>query len=519
MRPQLGKVKSIQKVASHSENPNNYITGIDKFLLDYKPKIPVQPNDILKDYYLYNDMQQTYELLGLDFKTPITDNIKKYSDYRMIVKGCIDLIRDSYNLTRRNGKSHDDLHLMDRDSNLQYKVDNDVLFNHFIHIFAKDGQPLPIIVKVFGIKLTIGPGKKMTAVHTYKDPNGNTETSIYKDRNKSSYTKEHHPKYEAYKYIANQHVNYITGCISTLLSMSLTCECRKKESEFINNTIKFTRESLNMIIAKKMESRLYTVPELSNECIDMFCNPFHGRCFNDTDDLPNSESSREYPSKIITDVIGETDLEKIDFIILGIFDNNTDKNGVMPQAYIDVEELIIDYKRLMLRQNFTKFPSYTDSMTVYANSESAQGDINDLNQLRNHISNLNPIKENGQTIKYVFSNGNTVPQSIHNYFTRVKDYLGRGITQDQFTTIEYSINIFLKNKERISDLYNIIQYQIKLNEITPLGALRYLDSVAKYNYGYTVQTTRYDDINLMCSRSYQYDSEQLHGNLPMWKQF
>jgi hypothetical protein len=471
-------------------------------------------DDMMQNYYDHNamndTMKQTYALLGFDLDKDVTEMLEKdIQPYIKHVKNCIEDIedahriaigRDKYKNIPQRYKYNSAPSILKIMINETEKTERGLVMNringeptmvtnnrvgcwkHFFDIFKNQ------TVDVFGI--TIDAGDSYTKV-VIKDIKFKVEK----------------PDIKEYTQISLAHVDYIARSIRTLLSVQKSCNCRKQEGMFINRTNKTTRDAINVITRMKMADQPYAVPILNNDCMEMFCDPFYGRCFDDYDVL---NVVTDVENTIYSDIIGNyilkdtqtdepTNINDIDFVVLGVFDNSSTQNKVMPQAYIDVEELIIEYNHLK-RSELENTELYNESIQTYISIESTQypeSSDNQLILLRNYLSSVKVNKSSQNN-------------AIDKYVKWVKYYVGQGITKDQYDIIGAKVSSF-KTSPDSRRLLDIINYQTELNQVTPMGSLRYLDSIAKYNYGYKFQNDAKTKPPSFCSRSYLYDNKSLHG--------
>jgi hypothetical protein len=485
---------NVQIFGSSTTNvkPNGYVSGTETDL---------------EKYFKNNDMRQTYKIMGLDFDKANMLEIMQVDISKVLndVLMCIADIYESHDTRTtlyatpeeiKEGKKQKFFkqpHLLSQHKYLQFLIDNGT---HWNTITSRVGRKETI--KILGINLT----KTFFRGKLEVDEKTPLNTNIGRDNMLA---------------ICKSHVNYIASSIHTLLLVYLSCNCRKREGVFLNRSIQTTREALNTIIQKKMEDRLFSVPIMTDDCRDLYCNPLHGRCFSDDHMLiknKNNDVSKSDSNIISNYIIGNEQLSNIEFILLGVFNNSERQNNSMAHAYIDIEELIIEYKRSKLFVEFQENPVYKARVIKFAELERrTYTEDDELVLFSNYISNLTEKDADVRTYE-INDNYKSAELAVTKYLNTVVYYEGKGITTDQVNIIRKLTTYYLKNPANTSGLLRIINNQIILNENTPMGALRYLDSVAKYNYGYT----KTDDIEPMCSRSYQYQSDQLHGTLPVSNQ-
>jgi hypothetical protein len=414
-------------------------------------------------YFGRNNMPQTYKIMGLDMDKSITEIMKPSISiaYNHVIQCMVDILESHENV--RKGRHIKPTSI----TRLQSRIDNnkDNHWNYVKEIFSGS----EVIINVFDVQFEIIADRLVVKKINFND--STDSATIMKD-------------------IVISHINYISSSLITLRTVYMSCNCRNREGVF-NRTIGTARDALNDIVKLKIQDRLFSV---------------HGNCFSDAHIYRQPIQSTNKNSNIIHKYILEgRNINDVEFILLGVFDNSEDKNETMPQAYIDVKDLILEHKRYTLYEYLNKNKAYRDAVIKYIKyAEMEQSNLPDkeLELFTDYIKKLN----NKPASDYEISKVDSMIEVLKKYVEWVKYYKSngnKGITKDQSSLIIKLVNSFITSPD-LPGLLAIIKNQLLLNENTPLGALSYLDSVAKYKYGYS---QGYDEVQPVCGLSYNYSTD------------
>jgi hypothetical protein len=223
------------------------------------------------------------------------------------------------------------------------------------------------------------------------------------------------------------------------------CVKRVKEGLFINDSL----ESLRMVISQTIKSKLNSnriVPPFIDQCVAFQCNPYFEDCFGNTFEADDSRKS------VIMDEIKKKMCDKeecdiynnLNIAVFNVLNISKAANNPPPIPYTDISGLMIELLRLK-----------TLKSKIY--------DSND--------DNINPILEEPY-VRKVFLNDLLNRETIKMYDKSAQDYIIKivSILKEENYTIEQHIN----------NLNILITYINKINAVTSIGTMEFLDIIAKF---------------------------------------
>ncbi len=239
------------------------------------------------------------------------------------------------------------------------------------------------------------------------------------------------------------------------------CVKRVKEGLFINDSL----ESLRMVISQTIKNKLNSnriVPPFIDQCVAFQCNPYFEDCFGNTFETDDSRKS------VIMDEIKKKMCDKeecdiynnLNIAVFNVLNISKGANNPPPIPYTDISGLMIELLRLKTLKSKIYDSSFSDD-------------------------SINPILEEPY-VRKVFLNDILNRETIKMYDKSAQDYIIKIVTilKEENYTIEQHIN----------NLNILITYINKINAVTSIGTMEFLDIIAKFGINKTICNFQlYDD--------------------------
>jgi hypothetical protein len=225
------------------------------------------------------------------------------------------------------------------------------------------------------------------------------------------------------------------------------CVKRVKEGLFINDSL----ESLRMVISQTIKNKLNSnrvVPPFIDQCVSFQCNPYFEDCFGntfETDDSRKSVIMDEIKNKICAKDECEV-YNNLNIAVFNVLNISKGANNPPPIPYTDISGLMIELLRLKTLKSKIYDSGFDEDV-------------------------INPILDEPY-VRKVFLNDILNRETIKMYDKSAQDYITKiiNILKEESYTIEQHIN----------NLNVLITYINKINAVTSIGTMEFLDIIAKF---------------------------------------
>lgn len=287
---------------------------------------------------------------------------------------------------------------------------------------------------------------------------------------------------------AKKYINYIRLCSVLLRKMQSVCECRLSEGKYINRTLENAQKAILNIIKTHYKDTLRITPSFSEPgnsmqkkqfaCGDVFCNPIFDDCFQ-LPGVPDNSTNISYVFQIIDEHLKNNQevTSKLTMAVFGVFNAI---NDIPKQAYIYDTNLRILYK-FFANLRIIKYALDND---LYPKNSSLMNFIKTFSSnktddiLGGLIDALNVVLRDMKSwISYY------TPDARRMYgFTKAE------VTKLKQTFPENDYDRTYTPSIILDDIRRILHFIEKVNSISAMGTLEFLDSLTKYDFDHPTWT-------------------------------
>jgi hypothetical protein len=273
------------------------------------------------------------------------------------------------------------------------------------------------------------------------------------------------------------YIKYLEDCRTMLVDMKRVCECRVAEGKYINRSISNAQLAIIDLIKASFADRLRISPSITAGCSDVYCNPMFADCF--VVPAKSELSSTSYIFKTINDYLNiKFNVERP--LAVGVFGVFNAMDKLPNQAYIYDTNLrmmlkfVTNYKfiEFALQHNFIDVNRSNPSNYTKIIRKFLGPTTNHMNLKENIITVVNKVFEN---LKGWINLYQPVNYEMHGFTQAEVDEL-----LDIFPKKEYDASDDLKTVER--GIVMILDAIEKVNAVTPVGTLEFMNSLTKYDF-------------------------------------